>query len=297
MIAAPPSRMSWGAIFGGTVAALGVGILLHALGFALGLSAIDPNEPGTLRGSGIFTGIWSLVTAFIALFVDGLVAGRGAGALNKTGGGLHGLVMWGLTTLIAIWLVLLFVSRVVGGVASLGSAAVTGAANAIGGAPGQIASAFGIDANDALGPVNQRLQAQGKPTITAEQLQAATRDVVQDAVRQGRLNREMLITSLSLHTSLTRSDAQEVAARVEQQFQSATGQAGQALQNVQTGALAAAEDTGKAFWGLFGALLLGMLSAVFGAIVGVSKRQRFWADRAGYEIGQPAMPAASRTMP
>jgi hypothetical protein len=293
--AGPPIRISWGAIFGGTVAALGVGILLHALGFALGLTAIDPNDPSSLRGSGMFTGVWSLVTSFIALFVGGMVASRGAGAMSKGGGAIHGLVMWGLTTLIAIALIVTFVARVIGGVASLGGAAVSGAAGAVAGAPGQIATTLGIDAEAALAPINQRLQAEGKPPITAEQLQAATRDVAQDAVRQGRLDRETLVASIAQHTELSRADAEEIATRVEGQFQTATGQVGQAMRDVRTGALAAAEDTGKAFWGLFGALLLGMLSAVLGATTGVTKRQRLWADRAGYEFGTPALPEASRT--
>lgn len=298
LFAGPPIRMSWGAIFGGTVAALGVGILLYALGFALGLTAIDPSEPGTLRGSGIFTGIWSLVTSFIALFVGGMVASRGSGAMTKAGGAIHGLVMWGLTTLIGVALAFVLVSRIVGGVASLGGTAVSGAASAVSDVdPGKIASTLGIDADDALAPVNQRLQAEGKPKITAEQLTAATRDVVQDSVRRGRVDRESLVASIAQHTALSRTDAEQVASGVERQLQSASGKVGRTLEDVKTGALTAAEDTGKAFWGVFGALLLGMLSAVLGATVGMTKRQRLWGERYGYELGAPVMPGAPRTNP
>jgi hypothetical protein len=42
----------------------------------------------------------------------------------------------------------------------------------------------------------------------------------------------------------------------------------QQLSRAGTTALAAAEDSGKAFWALFGALLLGMLSAIGGAMLG-----------------------------
>src|SRR5690349_15272686 len=92
----PPVHLSWGAIFGGAVAALSVWALLYALGLAFGLSAVDPRNPGSLRASGIFTGIWSLVTPIIALFVGGAVASRGAGIVTRAGGALHGLVVWGL---------------------------------------------------------------------------------------------------------------------------------------------------------------------------------------------------------
>src|SRR4051812_11214016 len=102
----PPPRLSWSAIFGGTVAALGIWILLYSFGIAIGLSAIDPNQARSLKGSGIFTGLWSLIAPLIALFVGGLVAGRGAGSVTRVGGGTHGLVMWGLTTLAGVFLVM-----------------------------------------------------------------------------------------------------------------------------------------------------------------------------------------------
>jgi len=287
--AGPPVRLSWAAIFGGTVAALGVGILLHALGFALGLTAIDPNDPSTFRASSIFTGIWSLVTSILALFVGGMVASRGSGVMTRSGALIHGLVMWGFTTLAATWLLLTVAAHVIGGVASVGKAAVQAGAGAVAGAAsgaqqvdvGRIAESVGIDADAALAPVNARLRAQGLPEMTADELLAAAREALQQAVREGRLDRNTLISAISANTPLTRADAEEVAARLQVQFQAARGQASEVMsqtaRDVQTGALAAAEDTGKAFWGLFGALLLGMLSAVGGATLGVAKRQRLWS--------------------
>ena len=40
-------------------------------GLALGLSAVNPEATNSLRGTGIFTGIWSLVIPLIALFLGG----------------------------------------------------------------------------------------------------------------------------------------------------------------------------------------------------------------------------------
>src|SRR5262245_35978467 len=86
-----PLRMSWGAVIGGVVAALGVAILLYALGLALGLDVVvNPNNPESLRSSGVFTSVWMLITSLIALFVGGLVAGRGANALTHAGASIHG---------------------------------------------------------------------------------------------------------------------------------------------------------------------------------------------------------------
>lgn len=147
-----PFHVSWGALFAGAAAALGVWILLYAFGVALGLSTVDPNDSDTLRASGIFTGVWGLVAPLVALFIGGLVAGRSGGALGRPGGALHGLVVWSLTALGGLFLV----ANLFGGV--LGSAVAVGqnvASRAI--APGTegTAPADGVvgDVQNALGKV------------------------------------------------------------------------------------------------------------------------------------------------
>lgn len=263
----PPVKMSWSAIFAGVVAALGVWALLYAFGLALGLSTINPDNPESARPSGIFTGVWSLVVPLIALFVGGAVAGRAAGIIHRGGGALHGLVMWGLTTVLGAVMVGNLLTSALGGVVSLGSGAMRQGVNAAGQAAG--GGLFTLDANTVLGPVNERLQAEGKPAITADQLQAATRDVVGDAARTGSLNRETLVAAIAENTALSRADAEDLATRIEAQWSGAR-------QGAANTALQAADTTGKAFWGVFGALLLGLVSAVLGGVFGVSRRQQRW---------------------
>lgn len=258
--------MRWGSIVGGTVAALGIAVLLYSLGLALGLSAIDPQDPGSLRPSSIFTGIWALVVSLVALFVGGYVAARGASALTRMAGGLHGLVMWGLTVVAGMWLL----GNVVSGLVSGASVMTRSAADAVRGgsmALPQLTQQFGLGLDDALMPINARLQAEGKPTVTPQQLEASTRDVVQSGLRQGRLDRQTLISALTANTALGPNDAADLAARIETRFT-------QSRAEMRQDALSVAEDTGKAFWGVFGALLLGMLAAVGGALVGSAKVDR-----------------------
>jgi hypothetical protein len=305
--AVPPTvvvqeRISWGAILGGAVTAIAVGTLLHSLGFALGLSAIDPSNPSSFRASSIFTGVWSLVTAFLALFAGGMVAARVAGVATRTAGAIHGLVMWGLTTIVGAFLVFNVLTHAVSGAAAVGKTAIEGGAAAAGEAGG-ITSALGINFDDLLAPVNQRLQAEGKPKVTASQLEAASKDVVQTAVRQGHLDRETLISSIAAKTNLSRADATDLATRVESALGQTRGAASDAANSLQTGALRAAESTGKAFWGVFGALLIGMVSAVAGASLGV-RRQRYWPPDRGLPvesartmITDPFGPRHSRTYP
>ena len=64
-------RLSWGAIFGGAVTALGLWVLLYAFGLAVGLSSLDPANPHSVRGSSIFTGVWALQRRVRFVAVDG----------------------------------------------------------------------------------------------------------------------------------------------------------------------------------------------------------------------------------
>lgn len=276
-------KLSWGAIFGGTFVALGVWILLYTLGLALGLSSVNPANPGSAKSAGIFTGIWSVIVPLVALFVGGLVAARSAGIVDKAGGALHGAVLWGLTTLLGVMVVGMLVSNVVGAVFNVGKAAVgAGGTAAVGAVTGgsNAAKAFGLDANDALGPVNKKLQQEGKPPITANQLESATKSIVTEGVQQGRMDRELLVSNIAQNTNLSRQDAEGVADRVQQQVDQAKAKASEVGQQAQQGALKVADRSGRVFWGIFIGLALGLIASVLGATLGVSRRQRIRAEGA-----------------
>lgn len=115
-----PFHISWGALFAGAAAALGMWVLLYALGLALGLSTVDPKDTDTLRATGVFTGIWGLATPLVALFIGGLVAGRSAGPLSRGGGAIHGLVVWSLTALAGLYLIVNLFGNALGSAVAVG---------------------------------------------------------------------------------------------------------------------------------------------------------------------------------
>jgi len=273
----PRPRMSWGAIIGGMVAALGIGLLLYALGVAIGLSHINPRDLRSLRSSGILTGIWALATPLIALFVGGFVAARWSAAVTRPEGATHGLIVWGLSSAVGAYLVVTALSAVIGGVATVGHAvaqaggdeSATGAS--VSGGDGSDQS-VAIDADEALRPVNERLQAQGRQPVTPADLEAAAVSAAQEAERTGeRLDRDMLVNALAQNTGVSRADAQEIADRMEAQFDRAQGGGGQQAQgpDMRATALQAVRASGKAFWGIFAALLLGLIAALVGGATGV----------------------------
>lgn len=284
------SRIGWGAIFAGTVVSLGVWVLLYALGLAVGFTAVSPTDMESLRAAGIGTGIWSVIAPLIALFLGGLVVSRESGVSNRLDGAIHGAVLWGLTALLGLFLIGSLIGSIVGGAArfvggTVGTAAeaATGAA----GAQGDPLQALGLSSQDLVAPINERLRAEGRPEVSPAGLQAALQDVVGEAVRTGDLNRSDVVAALSANTALSPQDAQAVAAQVESQWAT---QSSELRQRAAGAAETATDATAGTLWAVSIALLLSLLTAVLGGMLGVSRRERELAERpaAGHGEFAPA---------
>lgn len=84
-------RISWPAVFGGVLVALGLEVLFTAFGLFIGFRI------HSLGGIDTWSTVWYLVTSFCSLFFGGMVAARLSNAYSGSGA-LHGLVTWGLST-------------------------------------------------------------------------------------------------------------------------------------------------------------------------------------------------------
>ena len=114
------------------------------------LTAIDPDDLGSLRGVGLGTGIWSLIVPLVAMFLGGVATAKVAGPITRTAGAIHGAVLWSLANLAATLLVMSVVSAVVGGAAHLGSQAAKAAGQAIDAAPAEMLLQTGVTADDMI---------------------------------------------------------------------------------------------------------------------------------------------------
>lgn len=125
-------HVSWGAIFAGLIAAIALQILLGFLGVALGLTILDPSDPaGSISGWGIATGIYVIVVQLVSLFIGGYIAAQLSPARTTQTAMLHGVSIWGLATILMVWLGGNMVGTAVGGLTSAISAAGGGAAQAV----------------------------------------------------------------------------------------------------------------------------------------------------------------------
>jgi hypothetical protein len=112
-------RMSWGAIFAGTAAALVIYFLLNLLGLAIGFGTIDPAAANPLEGLGVGAVIWWIVATIAALFFGGWLSGRVAGVPFVADSVIHGFVTFSLFTIVSMYLLTTGLGAILSGVGGL----------------------------------------------------------------------------------------------------------------------------------------------------------------------------------
>ena len=106
--------LCWKAIIGGTVAAIGIHILLTALGVGAGLATFSPmTDTNPVANFSVGAAIVWTVCALISLWFGGFIAGRFSHSLHS--GFAHGILVWSLTLIITLLLLTAGTGMVLGG--------------------------------------------------------------------------------------------------------------------------------------------------------------------------------------
>lgn len=285
-------RLSWGAIFAGFVVATALQMVLTTLGSAIGLTAFDPGQGDSARALGIGVVIWFALTAIISMFVGGLTTGRMAGILTKGDGRVHGVIMWSLSLLLALYLASIGLGRVLGGAVDLvtrATAATAGAAvNTVGSLGGAaLGQAGNIDPATLQREIESALQQTGNPALSPETLGASAQGAGQTAAggasnqevareisdrvqaTAGQVSRDDLTNVIAARTGMDQAEAERAADRVQSAIGSARSQVSQVAGDVQQVAGETAEQaantTSKAMWGALLLMGLSVAAAAFGA--------------------------------
>jgi hypothetical protein len=95
-------RISWSAIIAGVAIAGGTWLLVQLFGFGAGLSMV---ERVSMNRVGFATIALTFLAPILALFVGGVVAGRGALTFRPSDAIVHGAVTWGITVIGALLMV------------------------------------------------------------------------------------------------------------------------------------------------------------------------------------------------
>jgi hypothetical protein len=242
-------RVSWGGIWGGVLCAVGLLILLAALGVAIGISAAQPGEtdPSSL-GTG--AGVWAGLSLLLALFFGGMVATR-IGAITDRGTGFfEGMLVWVVSILLMGYLATSGIGMLAGGAFKM----VGGATQAI----GTVMQGTEVDVSGGVDQVLQRL----KDPATAQHIAKAT------GMQQSEVEASLNETAQRVENN--RNNPTQAAAEAKQGMSrlmekaKASGALEQKAEEVKPAAT-------KAAWITLGALVLSLLAAVVGAMAGLRK--------------------------
>jgi hypothetical protein len=273
-------RISWGAVLAGVIIILAVQLLLSMLGIGIGASTIDPTADVPSGSSlGIGAGLWWAISALIAVFVGSYVAGRLAGSPDRTDGMLHGLVTWGLSTLVVFWMLTTTLSSLIGGAFNVvGSALQTAAQGAVAGTTAGAATQA-AEPGDPVARIERQIeQLLARVAPQAEQTtQQIGQAISDDRVRETVLrvitagpeaatsqDRQTAVDALVQYGGMSRPEAEQQLAQWEAAYANAKEEA---RRTAEASADAVAQG---ALWSFF-AFALGAVVAVLGGLVGTPR--------------------------
>lgn len=265
------ARIAWSAIFAGVVLVFAVELLLNALGAGVGLGLVQPVAGGTPTPGalGAGAGLWVLVSTVVAFVFSGFVAGRLAGAPTRFDGALHGLVVWGLTLLLALYMLGAAAGGVIGGAFHLVGGAASLAGQGVQAAAPQVASAAGVDQStvqnqleDYMAPVpadpSQMIPQEAQKAIAKE-----SPNLLAGGARMAEA-RQRIIPIIAVQQHVSQDEAARRFDQGQAHFlrdrQEAQAKAVQVAQASAAGASTASYVT-------FGALLIGAIAAAIGGLL------------------------------
>lgn len=278
--------LCWGSIFAGAVAALAVHLLLTILGLGLGLEIVEPatNPDGGSEfsvGAGI---AWSL-SALIALWLGGWIAGRLIPEASRRLGGLHGFLVWSLATVVTISALSTGAGMLAGSVARLTGQALGSTAEALApaaAAGGDALGQFARDNSNVFEGFVQELQpgdqgGQPNSASTREVSWALVRYFTQPADQRGAEAKNALVRSIAESTPLDEAAAREkvdqwIASydRIEADMKALADRA--ALEARAAAETASGYITATAIW-TFIAFVIGAVASAWGGAMGARSRR------------------------
>lgn len=270
-------RVSWGALFAGVILVLAVQLLLSMLGAGIGLGAVNTNGGTTPDATsfGIGAGVWWVVSSIIALCFGGYVSAWLAGIELRWDGVLHGLVTWGIATLVTIYLLTSAVGGIVGG----GFSALGSVASATGSGLKSVAQPLTQAAGISPDMLEQQAQSYLQPPASTDPATMSKQDAQKLVVTNLAIYakggpdapaaKERVINIMAAQQHVSHDDAAKQFNDAQAKLQQTRDQAEQTAKNAADASAAAASKTSFA---VFGNLLIGAIFAAIGGSLAVQRR-------------------------
>jgi hypothetical protein len=268
------SRVSWAAVFGGTLIMLITLMLLSLLGIGIGIGSINPlEEAQPFKGLGTGAIIWWVISNIIAVFVGAYAAAKLTNLSYRSSGIMHGILSWSLYTLISF----ILMTTAIGGIISGVGGAVSKSLKVVGKGVSEVAplaqqlntDKINRAIQDALTKENPGMGSQsGSQEFNIDLVGVAQEAFIDNGKINTDVDREKVVQAVADNSSLSQPDAERAADVIIQQYQEMKPQLQQLkLKAEETGQQVASAVSKAAIWS-FVALVLGVITAVFGGNLG-----------------------------
>ena len=261
-----------------------VQILLGLLGAGIGLGTVNTNAGTTPTAGtlGIGAGAWWIATTLVSLAFGGYTAAWLAGIDERWDGMLHGLIAWGIATLLTIYLLTSAVGSIIGGgFSALGSVA-SAAGSGVKEAAQPLAQAAGVTP-DMLQQQAQAYLQPANPDPATMSPQDAQKQVVANLATYAKggpdaaFAKDRVVAIMAAQQKVSRDQAAKQFDDAQAKLKQEKDQAVQAAKNAADASAAAASKTS---FGAFAVLLIGAVAAALGGLLAVQRRvhvtQRVW---------------------
>ncbi|MGZ2379891.1 hypothetical protein EHI44_11030 [Rhizobium leguminosarum] len=209
------SAMTWGPIFGGAAAAIGVTLILLLLGSGVGLTMVSPwsGQSSSLGTVGVTAAIWLVVVQWLSSGLGGYITGR----LRTKWAAVHtdevffrdtahGFISWALATIFVVG----FLASSLTSLAGAGAQAVGSAATAAGTAVSSTASAADLPTAYFTDALLRPEQARAGATSDDTAATAEVSRILLNGAAAGQIpddDKAYLATIVSARTGLSEADA------------------------------------------------------------------------------------------
>jgi hypothetical protein len=261
----PPQgpRVRWAGVMSGFFVAIGVLMILGALGVAIGVTALgDPRAATseTASGLGIGAGVWAFVTMLVALLLGGMVSTKVTDRPDRPGALIHGVLVWVLFSLFTVWMIANGVSLGLSGLFGALSGLTRGATTAVATGGGDLVQTLGLNEPN-------RIMEKLDDPATASTLAAATGMSTEEA--------RAALGDLRARVQAVRDDPARVAAEVRDFLAQYTERA---KQQALVAAAKAQRGAKIGSWVTFGVMVVSVGVTIAGAMGGVPN-WRWWRGR------------------
>ncbi len=263
------SAISWPAIFGGAIAASSITLVMLLIGSGLGFSSLSPwpNGGPSATTFTVVAGIWLVVMQWLSSGVGGYITGRMRTKWVRAHthevffrDTAHGLLTWGLASLIGALIVASASSAVIGTSTRAAATMAAGAAQGAG-AAASIAEHRAYDVDSLFRGEKPDLASSGRD------VRAETTRILAGSLRDGEMpasDRTYLAATVATRTGLSQADAEKRVDDVIAQEKAAETKARQAADAARKSAAAVSIFTAISM--LIGAFIASAAAAYGGSL-------------------------------